>query len=120
MPELDELRLGILHFNLGKWYEAHEAWEEKWMAMGGSGRDFYKALIQVAVGLHHWENHNPRGGRKLVQRGRNLLLSFAPEHLGVALSDFIVELDCFCQPLENWDGKSEVPFPKPQPPRLKA
>ncbi|MDP6850845.1 MAG: DUF309 domain-containing protein [Planctomycetota bacterium] len=113
-----DLLAGIQHFNRGEWYDAHEAWEEPWTRMGGSGRNFYKGLIQIAVGLYHWENHNPSGAYKLTQRGIALLTAFSPDHLGVPVSVLIEELVRFCDPLQDWDGVSVIPFPETPPPKI--
>ncbi len=47
---------GIALFNAGRYWHAHEAWEAAWMAMGNGSEDdaeiFFRALIQLASGLH--------------------------------------------------------------------
>jgi hypothetical protein len=52
---------GIVHFNAGRYFEAHEEWEEVWLRSSGDMKLFYQMLIQAAVGLHHFENGNARG-----------------------------------------------------------
>ena len=54
---------GIDCFNRGAYFQAHEVWESVWMEEGGTAKDFYKGLIQVAVCLHHFGNGNTRRGR---------------------------------------------------------
>ena len=57
----DAVRLGLAHFNLGEYFDAHEAWENHW----GSGplpeRELTLALIKAAVALHHLEATNTTG-----------------------------------------------------------
>ncbi|MBE0645809.1 MAG: DUF309 domain-containing protein [Bacteroidetes bacterium] len=47
---------GVALFNQGKYWHAHEAWEAAWLPMGDGPEDdgeiFFRALIQLASGLH--------------------------------------------------------------------
>ena len=54
---------GIRLFNAQRYFDAHEAWEEIWLRSSGDDKLFYQMLIQSAVGLHHYERGNSRGGR---------------------------------------------------------
>lgn len=54
---------GIEDFNAGRYFDAHEVWEEIWLRSPGETKLFYQMLIQAAVGLHHYERGNPRGAR---------------------------------------------------------
>jgi predicted metal-dependent hydrolase len=54
---------GIEHFNAGRYFDAHEVWEEIWLRSGGETKIFYQMLIQTAVSLHHYERGNARGAR---------------------------------------------------------
>jgi uncharacterized protein len=54
---------GIEDFNAGRYFDAHEIWEEIWLRSSGETKVFYQMLIQAAVGLHHYERGNSRGAR---------------------------------------------------------
>lgn len=54
---------GIEHFNAGRYFDAHEVWEEIWLLSSDDTKVFYQMLIQAAVGLHHYERGNARGAR---------------------------------------------------------
>jgi pSer/pThr/pTyr-binding forkhead associated (FHA) protein len=54
---------GIEHFNAGRYFDAHEIWEEIWLHSSGETKVFYQMLIQAAVCLHHYERGNSRGAR---------------------------------------------------------
>jgi hypothetical protein len=56
---------GIEHFNAGRYYEAHESWEDLWRTLQGNDRLFVQALIQAAVALHHLRRGNMAGARQL-------------------------------------------------------
>jgi hypothetical protein len=59
--EIAGLRQGIAQFRAGEYFEAHDDWEEVWRELSGRRRLFWQAMIQLAVGTHHWENGNQRG-----------------------------------------------------------
>jgi len=59
----DLLAEGINFFNSGRYFEAHEAWEDLWRVTKGPLRLFYQGLVQAAVGLHHLNRGNLNGGR---------------------------------------------------------
>jgi pSer/pThr/pTyr-binding forkhead associated (FHA) protein len=56
---------GIEHFNAGRYFDAHEVWEEIWLRSSGDTKTFYQLLIQAAVGLHHYERGNARGAKAM-------------------------------------------------------
>ena len=60
-PNLFEL--GLTFFNDGRYFEAHEAWEDLWRETPPPLRRFYQGLIQAAVGLYHLERGNRVGAR---------------------------------------------------------
>src|SRR3981081_2459548 len=61
IPMSAGLQHGIDLFNSGRYWEAHEAWEEVWMPdRKGPDASFYKGLIQIAAGCLHYSRHNRR------------------------------------------------------------
>ena len=65
---------GLLLFNDGKYYEAHEAWEDLWrVTLDPRLKTCYQGLIQAAVGLHHLHRGNRVGaGSQLSKSMHNL------------------------------------------------
>src|SRR3954466_4876322 len=59
---------GIAHFNAGRYYDAHEIWEEIWLRSTDEAKLFYHMLIQAAVALYHHERGNAHGVRALYKR----------------------------------------------------
>ncbi len=43
---------GCRHFHAGRYFEAHEVWEDAWRAERGDVRLLLQGLIQVAAGFH--------------------------------------------------------------------
>lgn len=64
------VREGVDRFNAGRFFDAHEAWEEVWRSTTPEPKDLWRGLIQVAVGLyHHLERGNPAAARRVLARG---------------------------------------------------
>lgn len=61
---------GMLLFNAGDFFDAHEVWEDLWAECTGADRRFVQGLIQAAVGLCHFGNGNVRGAVKLYHSAR--------------------------------------------------
>lgn len=59
LPEA--IRAGAREFNAGKYFEAHEAWEEHWGLGSEAERRATLGLIKAAVALHHLKNGNAAG-----------------------------------------------------------
>src|SRR5919206_3766700 len=85
-PDYDPRYLaGIVLFNRGDFFEAHEVWEQLWMETHGPEKPFVQGLIQAAVGLCHFCNGNIRGAVKLYHSSREYLRRYGPHHLGLDL-----------------------------------
>jgi predicted metal-dependent hydrolase len=89
---------GIVLFNRGDYFEAHEVWEDLWMDTAGPDKRFYQGLIQAAVGLCHFCNGNVRGAVKLYHSSRDYMNRYAPQHLGLNVGDFWQQMGaCFAE-----------------------
>src|SRR5437867_13299497 len=44
---------GVTLFNSGKFWHAHEAWEQVWLRHAEDERLFFQGLIQLAAAYHH-------------------------------------------------------------------
>lgn len=70
----------MLHFiryvNEEEYYEAHDVLESYWHS---ERINFYKGLIQVAVGSYHLRVGNIAGARALFTRAMELLQPYSPE-----------------------------------------
>jgi uncharacterized protein len=87
MKESGQFRRGVDLFNEGKFFEAHEVWEELWLAEAEPEKTFLQGLIQVAAAFHHHERGNLRGTRSLLAAGLAKLGQFPDEHRGIALAE---------------------------------
>ena len=85
---------GIELFNLGRYWEAHEAWERDWMPdRKGPDSGFYKGLIQVAAGCLHYTRRNRRGALNKWRSGAYYLRPYLPSHRGVHLKQLVEAVD---------------------------
>ena len=74
----DHLEDGINFFNAGRFFDAHEAWEDLWRETGGPLRLYYQGLVQTAVGLHHLHRGNLNGARAQLSKALNKLEEYPP------------------------------------------
>ena len=81
MPDL--LQAGIFFFNDGRYFEAHEAWEDMWRITRGPLRLFYQGLVQAAVGLHHLSRGNLNGARAQLQKALSKLEQYPPQFCNI-------------------------------------
>jgi predicted metal-dependent hydrolase len=106
------LERGIELFNAGRYWDAHEAWEEAWMPdRRGPDSGFYKGLIQVAAGCLHYTRHNRRGTVNKWRSGAGYLRAYPPVHHGVALAPLIASVDAMLAAVEG-DAWPPLELPK--------
>jgi uncharacterized protein len=69
----DPFARGALLFDAGAFFEAHEAWEERWrVATDEAERRFFQGLIQIAAAFHKllvMRPRSPEGARRLLEKG---------------------------------------------------
>jgi uncharacterized protein len=81
LEEEEHLDRGILLFNAGKFWEAHEVWEAIWQQRPEDSRFFVQGLIQLAAAYHQL-------GRQ-IYRGVVIHLRQAEERLKLFPADFL-------------------------------
>lgn len=100
----DRLSAGVGLFNQGRYFEAHEVWEDLWSESHGDERRFYQGLIQAAVGLFHFSEGNLGGAAKLYRSSRDYMAGLGPRFLGLGVDDFWEQMTrCFGPLLESSD-----------------
>lgn len=80
----------IKYVNEEDYFEAHEVLEGYWH---GERIDFYKGLIQVAVGSYHLRSGNIAGARALWTRAAELLQPYRPEFRAMDVERILAYLD---------------------------
>ena len=93
----DLLTEGINFFNAGRYFEAHESWEDLWRATRGPLRLFYQGLVQAAVGLHHLHQGNLNGGRAQLTKALAKLEEYPAHFCRIENGRFVTELRAILQ-----------------------
>lgn len=109
---------GIVLFNRGDFFEAHEVWESLWLsAEVGEHRRFIQGLIQAAVALHHLETNNSRGAAKLFVTARDYMTAYPDFWLGLHHPRFWQLMEAFFayHGLIERSGQSGETAPPPRP-----
>lgn len=104
---------GIACFNAGRFFDAHEAWEEVWRSTTPEPAELWRGLIQVAVGLyHHLDRGNPAPARRVLARGLRRVEAYPQGTEGL-------DLDRLCREAREWEewlGKAEAGDAEEPPP----
>jgi predicted metal-dependent hydrolase len=89
----DLLAEGLLLFNQGRFYDAHEVWEDLWRAtVDPTLKTCYQGLIQAAVGLHHLGHDNLIGAQSQLKKSIRNLRAGAADTTGIDIDRLIVDL----------------------------
>lgn len=95
-------------FNAGKFWEAHEAWEQIWQRHDEPWRFFVQGLIQVAA-AHHQLKRGIRHG--VIKHLKNALVKLdvaPPDFAGLALGAFRDYLHALLGRIENDESERWV------------
>jgi len=84
---------GIVCFNRGDYFDAHEVWEVFWMDCSAADRRFIQSLIQAAVSLYHWANGNRAGADRLFHSGRRYMEPYRPRYHGLDIDRFWSQME---------------------------
>jgi hypothetical protein len=108
-------REGIDLFNRGRFFAAHEAWEEIWRSTTPEPKDLFQGLIQVAAALHqHLDLQRTQGPRRTLAKARRNLEPFAPAALGIDVADLLAQVGRWEGWMEGREGTA------PSPPALRT
>ena len=84
LPLEENHRLGREHFNSGRFFPAHEAWETAWkQARGSEDAEFFKGLSQLGACYVHLFRGNRHGAFTLLRRAARRVRGYPVGHLGV-------------------------------------
>jgi len=105
-----KLQHGIELFNAGSFFDAHEALEDVWRELQGEEKEFLQAVIQAAVGLHHYSTGNITGARSLLGRASRKLAGYPGACCGIELDGLRVSLEQWNASLAS--GEAAPPLPR--------
>jgi len=111
-------RLGTAHFNAGRFFQAHEAWETAWkQARGTSDEEFFKGLSQLGAGYVHYRRVNPHGAQTLIRRGLSRIGRYGARHHGVEIDRVSREASVHAERFAQAE-RSGGPMPEVEPPTI--
>ena len=86
----EEFSHGVSLFNEGKFWHAHEAWEEVWRRHEEDERLFFQGLIQLAAAYHHLSlKKSFRGLVNNFSKSYEILKAFQPDYLGIPVESVL-------------------------------
>jgi len=88
-------------FNLGHYFEAHEALEAAWRDESGPVRDLYRGILQVSVVYLHITRQNYPGAIKVYQRCRKWLQVWPESCRGVSVGQLRQDLEAVISALKE-------------------
>ena len=113
---------GIDLFNEGRYWAAHEAWEEAWTPdRRGPDSGFLKGLIQVAAGCLHYTRRNRRGAVNKWRSGAGYLRAYPAVHQSIALAPLLLSVERMLAAMaaEDWP-QLELPLIERSPGRARG
>jgi predicted metal-dependent hydrolase len=118
LPVEENHRLGIAHFNAGRFFPAHEAWETAWKQVRGEDdEEFYKGLSQLGAGYTHYRRGNRHGAHTLMRRALSRIERYGPAHGGIdvaGLAALVRDQEAAIQEADRTGGR----MPVVDPPRI--
>ncbi len=85
-----EFLLGVELFNNGKFWRAHEAWEQVWRRHPEDSRMFLQGLILVAAAYHTLvEKRRYIGTLNNFEKALTRLRLFEPEFMGISVTPLV-------------------------------
>lgn len=100
-PDEDH-RLAMQHFNAGRFFAAHEAWESAWRQLRNTeDEEFFHGLAQLGAGFTHYLRGNPRGARMLMKRAVERICPYGPRHRGIDVEALAAATSSVAETLED-------------------
>jgi len=106
----EKFREGVMLFNSGEFFKAHEVWEALWLTASEPDKTFLQGIIQSAAAFHHHARGNRSGARSLLVAALEKLGNFPGHYRGVNLAAFRASCRVFLS------ASPAVPACVPSPP----
>ncbi|MGB7292244.1 MAG: DUF309 domain-containing protein [Thermodesulfobacteriota bacterium] len=103
-----KVKVGVMLFNSGFFFECHEYLEEIWSKEKGREKSFLKGLIHGCVAFYHLEYENIKGTVNYLKRSYAKLKEFQPGFLGMDVGRFLSDIDKASKVLEESDSKYSI------------
>jgi len=77
----------------GRFFEAHEAFEDAWRRCGPAERDFFQGLVHVVVSAYQETRGRPVAQERQRVKALRRLAGYAPAHRGLDVAALLAALD---------------------------
>jgi predicted metal-dependent hydrolase len=104
----NRLRDGIIFFNAGRYFDAHEAWEDMWRETRGPLRLYYQGLVQAAVGMHHLSRGNLNGAAAQLEKSVSKLEQYPDRFCHIENGKLVTALRQTLQSMKPFPVKIEA------------
>lgn len=84
---------GLALARAGRFFEAHEAFEDAWRAAAPHERDFFQGLVHVVVAWYQDGRGNETGCSRQLQKATRRLAAYAPRHRGVDVASLLAQVE---------------------------
>ena len=84
---------GLALARAGRYFEAHEAFEEAWRSAAPDERDFFQGLVHVVVAWYQAGRGNEVGCTRQLDKASRRLAPFTPTHRGVDVAAILRQVD---------------------------
>jgi predicted metal-dependent hydrolase len=88
----DPLAQGLALVRSGRYFEAHEEFEQAWRAAEPAERDFLQGLVHVAVAWYQAGRGRRVGCTRQLEKAERRLAPYAPRHRGVDVGACLARL----------------------------
>jgi predicted metal-dependent hydrolase len=105
----DLFQRGLSQFNEQHFFDAHETWEELWLASQGDDQRFYQGMIQLAVVLVHLQRGNPRGIRSVWKTAQTKFQGLPEVFRGIAWQELLAQMQAYLQPVFEMPASAFAP-----------
>lgn len=95
---------GIQTFNQGKYFEAHEYFEDAWRDPPDDSREFYRALLHLSGGYYRLTQDRSEAARKFFIRALAWIEHFSIPYLGIDTAAITAQLQILIDAIDS--GKS--------------
>ncbi|HZB23101.1 MAG TPA: DUF309 domain-containing protein [Gaiellaceae bacterium] len=83
---------GIAFARSGRYFEAHEAFEEAWRAADAGERDFFQGLVHVVVAWYQAGRGNRVGCERQLEKATRRLGRYGPTHRGLDVDAVLAQV----------------------------
>ena len=118
LPPEENHRLAIEHFDAGRFFPAHEAWETVWkQSKGTEDEEFFKGMSQLGAGYTHYRRGNLHGTHVLIRRALSRITRYGDTHQGIDVAALAEEIEKHAELVEKADAAGEA-MPDLDPPGI--